>query len=144
MSENLYYGLRQPAPTPQPRAESPNDDTQPIRVPVLAPVKRWYQKPVTWIAGGIAAVVLLIGLAAGGSSADSKFIDRLDEGGIAYSSESAATKAGRSVCDVLDEGYSVNQAAYAAADGTGYSLYEAGFIVGASVYAYCPEYGNQI
>ena len=89
-------------------------------------------------------MVLLIGLAAGGSSADSKFIERLDEGDIAYSSESAATKAGRSVCDALDEGYSVDQVTYVAADGTGYSLYEAGFIVGASVYAYCPEYRNQI
>ena len=123
--EQLHYGLRQPG--------------------VQSPVK-WSQKSIAWVIGGIVAVIAVIGLVAGVSSrsADSRFIDRLDEGGIHYSSENAAIKAGKSVCDVLDAGYSVNQATYQAANGTGYSLYEAGFIVGASVYAYCDEYKGQI
>ena len=90
-------------------------------------------------------VLIMIIVTAVGSSADAKYIDRLDEGGIAYSSEAAAIKTGESICDSLDAGYSVDSVSrILLGSGSGYGPFDVGYIVGASVYAYCPEYGDQI
>ena len=129
--EQLHYGLRKP------RASQPPAPDQ----------RRWHEKPITWIAGGIAAVVAVIGLVAGvsGGSADAKYLDRLHDGSINYtSSDAVAIKAGHSVCDSLDAGHTVDQVSNYLLANTTVDPYSIGYVVGASVYAYCPEYGSQI
>jgi hypothetical protein len=129
----------QPDQTPQ-----EDDDTQPIPVQVPTQPSRPTrgQKVVISIAGVLAVIGIIF--AVSGNSADHKFIQRLDDGGIAYSSEANAIAGGHSVCDSLDAGYSVDTVTTYLIAHTPFSAFDSGYIVGASVYAYCPKYTGQI
>lgn len=71
------------------------------------------------------------------------YIAALDSEGIYYSSEAAAIDAGESVCEGLDAGLSL-RAIGAVAMNAGYSASDAGYILGAAVGAFCPEYSYLI
>ena len=78
-------------------------------------------------------------------SADARFLDRLKEANIAISTEEKAIAGGHSVCDSLDAGYTVDQVNdHLLANVTNATAYEIGYVVGAGVSPYCPEYGDQI
>jgi hypothetical protein len=70
------------------------------------------------------------------------YIQVLDGEGIYYSSEQAAVDAGYAVCDYLDAGGSLLDAADIAMSEGGYSPYDAGFIVGTASTALCPGSGR--
>ncbi len=73
------------------------------------------------------------------SAADETFLGALNSRGVQYTSQASAINEGQAVCqrfaggnDVLGEVTHFKQ--------EGYSDFEAGFIVGAAVNAYCPQY----
>lgn len=74
-------------------------------------------------------------------SEEDLYIKTLDMEGIYYSSEQAAIDAGYAVCDYLDAGASLLDAADIAMSDGGYSAYDAGYIVGAASTALCPGSG---
>lgn len=96
------------------------------------------------IAGGIATAVI----AAGPAGADAETLDELayvmalTEEGIYYSSEDAAIDLGYGTCSALDAGASIPMVVMAGIEGAEgfYSDYEVGFITGAAIAAFCPEY----
>lgn len=67
------------------------------------------------------------------------YIDTLDAGQIAYSSETAIIETGWRTCDYLDAGGSMFEATTIYAE-AGYSSYDAGYLVGAAAGALCPEH----
>lgn len=70
------------------------------------------------------------------------YISTLDEQGIYYSSEDAAINVGYAVCNGLDAGMPVTSVINTGLRATRgmYSPYEVGFITGAAIAAFCPEY----
>ena len=102
----------------------------------------------TKIAGAIAGATAAAILAAGPANADAEtvdeiaFISTLDSQGIYYSSEDAALTVGYAVCNALDAGASPTSIASTAVRSTGgfYTYYQAGYITGAAIGAFCPEY----
>lgn len=96
------------------------------------------------IAGGIATAII----AAAPAGADAETLDEiayitvLDEQGIYYSSEDAAIALGYGTCSALDAGATVPMVIMAGIDGADgfYSDYEVGYITGAAIAAFCPEY----
>lgn len=95
-------------------------------------------------AGVIAAAPLAAGV--GAASADTideiAYIAALDDEGIYYSSADAAIELGYASCEALDSGATVTQVVNAGIDGAAgfYSDYEVGYITGAAIGAFCPEY----
>lgn len=85
---------------------------------------------------------------AGLAKADAETLDELayimalDEEGIYYSSEDAAIELGYGTCSALDNGASVDMVVLAGIDGADgfYSDYEVGYLTGAAIAAFCPEY----
>ena len=103
-------------------------------------------KKLIAVAGlGAALIVspLLTSCASAGASsgAEDRFIARLDDGGIHYSSEAQAIKTGHSVCKALDAGADLDTAIYEGSDASGYSIHDTAYIVGASIRFFCDEYG---
>jgi hypothetical protein len=72
---------------------------------------------------------------------DSAFIDTLNAVGLAtqYTSASKINVA-HQICSLYDEGFGDSDVFATVARDEGMSLPQAGFFVGASVAAYCPEY----
>ncbi len=70
---------------------------------------------------------------------ESVYLETLKQGGIQYSSDAAALKVGHGVCDYIREGSTSIDAAMFIQGNSPYSSYEAGYIVGASTGALCPE-----
>lgn len=103
---------------------------------------------LTKLAGAIAGAAAASIIAAGPASADAETLDELayimalDEEGIAYSTEDNAIALGYGTCNALDAGASVEMVVLAGIDGAdGYfSDYEVGYITGAAIAAFCPEY----
>lgn len=77
--------------------------------------------------------------ATGDTIAESAYLDTLDLGGVVYSSDDAAINAGEKICTYLRNGGSSLAAVDIVLDNTGYTAYEAGYIVGAAQGALCPE-----
>lgn len=71
---------------------------------------------------------------------DDKFIPALQSQGITYQSPEAAIAAGHLVCEKLDQGETETQVAQDVIDSTDLDPYHAGYFVGASVGAYCPQF----
>lgn len=110
-----------------------------------APKPKKKLSPKQFLIGAGVVVALVIGaVATSGPSDDEKFINRLNEGGVHYNSEKKAIAGAHAACDYLDKGYSVDQATESIVTGTTINAYNAGYVVGAAIYAYCPKYGNQI
>jgi Protein of unknown function (DUF732) len=72
---------------------------------------------------------------------DDKFIPALQSQGITYQSPEAAIAAGHLVCTKLEQGETETQVAQDVIDTTDLDPYHAGYFVGASVGAYCPQFG---
>lgn len=73
------------------------------------------------------------------SMGEQVYLDTLDAGGIAYSTNDAAIIAGNSVCEYLRSGGTGIEATDVVMSSTSYSAYEAGYIVGAAQGALCPD-----
>jgi Protein of unknown function (DUF732) len=74
---------------------------------------------------------------------DDKFLAALQSHGITYRSPEAAIAAGHLVCTELDQGQPKSQVAQDVIDQTDLDPYHAGYFVGASVGAYCPQYAGR-
>lgn len=73
---------------------------------------------------------------------DLAFIAVLDDRGIEYSSEEQAIEVAHSVCTALAAGATFADLIVAAGDV--YSMEDTGFIIGASIGGYCPEFASAI
>lgn len=73
-------------------------------------------------------------------STDDIYIATLDVAGIYYSTEEAAIAAGHAICNGFDAGLSLVQVGLTAVREGGYTVDEAGTIIGVAVGAYCPEH----
>jgi hypothetical protein len=74
---------------------------------------------------------------------DDKFIAALQSQGITFQAPDAAIAAAHEVCKRLDQGESENQVAQDVINETDLDPYHAGYFVGASVGAYCPQFSAQ-
>ncbi len=74
---------------------------------------------------------------AAADSTDDAFIAALDSEGISYPSERYAIRAAHVLCDELDRGVDIADVVLDLAKVSYLSVSEAGFMVGASVGAYC-------
>lgn len=74
---------------------------------------------------------------------DDKFLPALQSQGVTYQSPEAAIAAGHLVCMKLDQGETETQVAQEVIDSTDLDPYHAGYFVGASVGAYCPQFAAQ-
>ncbi|MFE3279678.1 DUF732 domain-containing protein [Nocardia sp. NPDC059239] len=72
--------------------------------------------------------------------ADAAYILALDSERIHYSTKASAIKLAHTVCDALQEGVSAFAAGTAIAANSPYTMSEAGYITGAAISAYCPEF----
>jgi hypothetical protein len=72
---------------------------------------------------------------------DDKFIQALQSQGITFASPEAAIAAGHLVCTKLAQGETENQVAQDVINETDLDPYHAGYFVGASVGAYCQQFG---
>ena len=71
---------------------------------------------------------------------DDKFLHALQSQGITYQSADAAIAAGHLVCTKVEQGETETQIAHDIIDSTNLDPYHAGYFVGASVGAYCPQF----
>lgn len=74
---------------------------------------------------------------------DQAYLDTLDMGDIYYPDDAAAINLGHAICDGYDAGLSTITIGGIATD-EGFTPYDAGYIIGAAVSAYCPEYLGEI
>ena len=95
----------------------------------------------------IAIAIVLVGPLGAVSTAhadtnDAKFLAALKSDGITdHVSSQHAIEAGHSVCQKLDGGESPTQVANDVLNNSSMPAYEAGYFVGASINAYCSQYG---
>ncbi len=73
---------------------------------------------------------------------DDRFLAALQSQSITYRSPDAAIAAAHLVCDRLDQGADKAQVAQEVMDNSDLDPYHAGYFVGASVGAYCPQYAG--
>jgi hypothetical protein len=73
---------------------------------------------------------------------DDKFLAALQSRQITYKSPEAAIAAAHQVCTELGKGRTKADVAQEVMDRSGLDPYHAGYFVGASVGAYCPEFSN--
>jgi hypothetical protein len=71
---------------------------------------------------------------------DDAFLAALSAKGILFGSPDKALIAGHEVCDELDNGKTPNQVASTVMSNSDLDGYHAGYLVGASIRAYCPRY----
>jgi hypothetical protein len=74
---------------------------------------------------------------------DDKFIGALQSQGVTFQSPEAAIGAAHEVCRRLDQGESETQVSQDVINETDLDPYHAGYFVGASVGAYCPQFAAQ-
>lgn len=84
---------------------------------------------------------LLAPAIASASPADDAYLGALDGQLITYPSDSYAISTGHDVCSLLDDGASTTDVALELSNNSGLELEDTGFIVGASIGAYCPWNG---
>jgi hypothetical protein len=73
---------------------------------------------------------------------DDRFFAALQSRGITYRSPEAAIEAGHQVCAELGSGRTKDDVAREVMDRSGLDPYHAGYFVGASVGAYCPQFSG--
>jgi hypothetical protein len=101
---------------------------------------------LVWVAG----LVLLAGLGplaavapiAHADANDNAFLGALTSKGIHFGTPEKAFIAGHEVCDELGNGKSPAQVASTVENNSDMDGYHAGFFVGASIRAYCPQYAS--
>jgi hypothetical protein len=81
--------------------------------------------------------------AAHADSNDNAFIAALNAKDITYESRAAAIGAGHLVCHDLDLGQTPEQVATDVLQSSDMDSYHAGYFVGASIRAFCPQYVSQ-
>lgn len=74
---------------------------------------------------------------------DDKFLAALRSQGINYRSAATAISAGHSVCTALDHGEAPSQVAQDMMNSSNLDGFHAGYFVGASIGAYCPNYASE-
>jgi Protein of unknown function (DUF732) len=78
-------------------------------------------------------------------SSDNKFLAAMKSEGITdHVSTQHAIEAGHSVCQKLDGGEAPTQVASDVLNSSSMPAYEAGYFVGASIDAYCPQYAPKV
>lgn len=75
---------------------------------------------------------------------DQAYIAALDDEGISYPSEQNAIQVGHLVCESFDEGNDFVAIAMELYTSSQMDAYQSGYVVGAAVAAFCPEYLDQI
>ena len=79
------------------------------------------------------------------NTADNKFLaDMKSEGITDHVSPQHAIEAAHSVCQKLDGGESPTQVAGDVLNNSSMPAYHAGYFVGASINAYCPQYASKV
>lgn len=78
-----------------------------------------------------------------GQSSITQYLAALDAAGVHYSSAENAITAGVTTCGALREGMSVQRIMQSARD-AGYSVMDAGFIVGDAVVSFCPDQNGKL
>jgi hypothetical protein len=73
---------------------------------------------------------------------DDRFLAALASRGISYNSPEAAVTAAHQVCTELGSGRTKDDVAQEVMDRSGLDPYHAGYFVGASVGAYCPQFAG--
>lgn len=76
-------------------------------------------------------------------AADDEFLAILKSDGITHVSPEAAIEAGRTVCQYLDQGKTLEQVAYDVVFSSRLPAYDSGYFVGASTRADCPQHAPQ-
>lgn len=103
---------------------------------------------LTTSAGAMAAGAIAAGAMAGmtpdahADATDDAFLAALTAKDIHFSSPQKAFIAGHEVCDELGNGKSPAQVASTVAGNSSLDGYHAGFFVGASIRAFCPQYAS--
>jgi hypothetical protein len=75
-------------------------------------------------------------------ASDNAFLQALTSKGIHFSSPDKALIAGHEVCDELGNGKSPPQVASTVQSNSAMDGYHAGFLVGAAIKAYCPQFAS--
>jgi hypothetical protein len=97
------------------------------------------KKIVLTVLGALTALGLALAPAASANSNDDWFINKLRDHGMASDSRSWWIGAGHQVCHMLQLGMTADQAsALIQAPG----IPDSGYLVGASIHAYCPQYAR--
>ena len=100
---------------------------------------------LTRLASGIVVASALLGPLAGTAHADAvddAFVAVLKAKGVAFSSPDHAVIAGHEVCDELSNGKTAAQVVSTVQANSNLDGYHAGFFVGASIRAYCPNFAS--
>lgn len=99
--------------------------------------------PATWCALLLCAAALLCAGPASADETDDAFVGALAKNGITMPDPDTAISMGHSVCTGLDNGQPSTALAMGLVKNTDLSPRQAGYFVGVSVAAYCPQYkGN--
>ena len=77
------------------------------------------------------------------SDVDARFLAALRAAGITYASPDVGIGAGHLVCSKLDGGEKPTDVANEVMNSSSLDAYHAGYFVGASIGAYCPQYAGQ-
>jgi hypothetical protein len=88
----------------------------------------------------VSTAALLFAAPAAADATDDAFVAALEKRGIFFRSRSAALTLGHNVCAGLDKGQTPAAAVMSVVTATNLSARQAGFFVGASVSAYCPQH----
>ncbi|OMC32111.1 hypothetical protein A5739_11395 [Mycobacterium colombiense] len=92
----------------------------------------------------VVLAALLIGAVAAApiahADADDEYLAELKSHHIEYSTSSAMVRLGRAVCVALADDQPVGAIMKTVHDSGGYSSWDSGIVVGASVGSYCPQY----
>jgi hypothetical protein len=91
----------------------------------------------------IAACSLATCAPASAASVDEEFLGALRRGGVDYASPGIAVAYAHLVCAKLDDGMSRYEVAMQLMESTNLSGYLAGYFVGGSIAAYCPQHGGK-
>ena len=108
-----------------------------LRVPSPSPVVRATRVVLVAALSSLAAAPI-----AHADAADDAFLGALTSKGIHFSSPDKALIAGHEVCDELGNGKSPTQVASTVQSNSNMDGYHAGFLVGAAIRAYCPQYAS--
>lgn len=108
------------------------------RVPGGA-LARWTARLVLVAALGPLAAAAPIAHA---DASDNAFLQALTSKGIHFASPDKALIAGHEVCDELGNGKSPSQVASTVQTNSAMDGYHAGFLVGAAIKAFCPQYAS--
>lgn len=92
---------------------------------------------MVWLLGALGAAP-----AADADATDDAFLAALKAKGIKFESPDKALIAGHEVCDELDGGKTPAQVASTVQGNSNLDGYHAGYFVGVSIRAYCPQYAS--